>query len=187
MFERLTNLADRRGRRIFIATIVVLAAAFPLGGPVAAHLSTSSRNFEDAGSEAIAARHQLERGRHISTVPIFMLVRLPAGIQDAASRRRVEELAAKARRDPLIAEVDTFYTTHEQAWVSHNGRLTYILAFPKVIPPERVPDKVRHFMKEFKHEPGVLLGGPRVAEVQASDQVKADLAKAELLAFPILL
>ena len=90
MFERLTQLADRRGRRIFIATLLVLAAAFPLGGPVATHLSTSSRNFEDASAQAIAARHQIERGRHIATVPIFMLIRLPAAINDPASRQRVE-------------------------------------------------------------------------------------------------
>src|SRR2546430_15302374 len=109
MFVRLTPLASTRGPRIFIATILVLAAAFPLGGPVAAHLSTSARNFEDSSAQAVAARHQVERGRHVATVPIFMLIKLPAAIDAPASRQRVNELAAKARQDPFIAEVDTVY------------------------------------------------------------------------------
>jgi len=186
VFERLARLADRRGRRVLIATGIVLLVAFPLGGPVASHLSTSSTNFEDAAAQSIGARHEFERGRHIAPVPIFLLVRLPAGIDAASSRDRVQALAAKAAEDPFIREVDTYYTTHEQAWISHDRHMTYILAFPQVMSPEKVPDKVRHFIKEFKNEHDVLLGGPRVAEVQANDQVKADLTKAEALAFPIL-
>jgi len=120
VFERLARLADRRGRRVLIATGVVLLIAFPFGGPVAGHLSTSSKNFEDPAAQSIKARHELERGRHIAAVPIFLLVRLPDGIDAASSRERVQEIAAKAAQDPFIREVDTYYTTHEQAWVSHD-------------------------------------------------------------------
>jgi uncharacterized membrane protein YdfJ with MMPL/SSD domain len=71
------------------------------------------------------------------------------------------------------------------AFVSRDGRTTYVAATVKSRGDEAgVVDAV---LKRFDGRPGVTVGGGLVANKQLGDQISADLGRAEMLAFPVLI
>ncbi len=160
----MTRFVIRWRRWILAGASVFTVAAFAIGGTVAESLVTDNAQFDDPASESVRAKDAIEAavGRE-ATPGIVALVR--EGSVDAV-RDRIE-------RDPAIAATVVDGDT--------------VLAFMKAGDTAAKADGVDRIVAAFADDAGVLLGGAEVAGTQIGETVSADLARAELLALPIIL
>jgi uncharacterized membrane protein YdfJ with MMPL/SSD domain len=181
---RLATFLHANARRVLIlaAIVVVIAAAFGRG--VADHLSPYSA--KDSATESVRATSRFERaaGRQIDA-GVVALVNSGA-IRSAAARTRVDEVGGRLRSYPDVAHVVSFYDTHDPAMVSRDGRSTYVLAYFRPLSDSRIQADAKQIEREFAGQGDVKLGGTAIANAQANAQVRDDLARAELLAFPFI-
>ncbi len=185
MLDRLARLAEQRRRWIFVAVVLLLAISGPVGGPVGGMLSAAGSNFENAGSESVQAREELEAAGASPEVALIALIEPGEDVRQGG-RARVEEVADRLREDPAVDRVVTAFDAESDAFVSRDGESTYALVYYVPQSPERSRTATEQLIEEFEEEEGVTLGGPEVTIVQTGEQVQHDLAIAELLAFPIL-
>ncbi len=183
MFDALARLADRRHRLVLVvaAVFVLFAAAF--GGPLVTLLD-SGDDFEDHASESVLARDAVERASGRSGSPdLVVLVRLGGDVDSAASQAKIARVAG-ALRDPGVADVAAYRDGRPEALVSRDRRSTYVLAtFGSDVDEDALAERLQ---ERVEREPGVTAGGGQLAFTQVSEQVQEDLARAELLAFPLL-
>jgi RND superfamily putative drug exporter len=187
MLAALARLATRRPRRVLGATALLFVVAVVVGGPVAGLLSTGN-DFADPGAESIAAGERIEAAAGVEPSPsIIVLVRPQGGdVRAPAARGRVAEVARALRAIPGVARVTSIADAPSPALVSRDGSATYLTAALRPLGDDgrgEVADAVRARLGD---EPDVTLGGPAFAGPAVGDQVSEDLARAELLAFPIL-
>jgi uncharacterized membrane protein YdfJ with MMPL/SSD domain len=180
MLDRLAALIYRRRRRFLWGSLAVVLVAGFFGGPVFGLLD-SSGDFDDPQSEAPLASRDIARATHNSAAPdLVALVRLGAPADSAAGQRKLDRVAA-ALDVPGIKLV-RYERGGDRTLVSKDGRSSYVAAsFPT--DSGDVLDRVQPKLEAI---PGVTLGGNDIARDQVGDQVSEDIARAELLAFPIL-
>ena len=182
MLDRLASLAQRRPWRIVLPAILLTIAAGALGGSVAERLDPYGA--DDPETENVQARQQLERAGVSADVDAVVLLRPGTRVRSSAGRARLRALARELKREPGVARVTGF----EQAGrglVAKDGRSTYLAV--TFDPAADESEAAERLLERFEGRRGVTLGGGAVAEHQVNEQVAADLARAEMLAFPILL
>ena len=169
---RVLGLAGGRARR----------AGF-FGGPVFGLLD-SDDDFDDPRPRRRSRRATSSAPPGVSAAPdLVALVRLGAPADCAAGPAQ-----ARPRRGARCAIPGVRLVRYEpggdRALVSKDGRSTYLAAY--------VPDERRDGVLDTRRGPtleampGVTIGGDEIARDQVGEQVSEDLARAELLAFPIL-
>lgn len=182
MLTALARLVTRHPRGVLLGAVVVIVAAAAVGGPVFGLLSTSGTSFEDPASQSVEARKLAERPGAQTSPGVVALVRAGAPVTSAAAAAKIERVRAILAADPGVARVVGFAETRDPAFVSKDGRSTYLAAFLKP-----GVEKVEALTTKLDDEPGVLAGGAAVAGEQTGTVVSENLARAELFAFPILL
>ena len=182
MLTRLADLALHRPRRILLVTLALFLVAGVFGAPVAGLLSTDG-GFTDPDSESNRAAERIERLAEDDPSPrAIVLVR--GDVRSAAMEEKVTALARKAAAVEGVAAAPTFYDTRDRSLVSRDRRATFIpITFRASAEGDDVGEELRERLEEA---PSVLVGGPAVASPAIGEQVSEDLAKAELLAFPLL-
>jgi uncharacterized membrane protein YdfJ with MMPL/SSD domain len=182
MLDRLAVLIHRRRRRFLWGSLVVVLAAGFFGGPVFGLLD-SGDDFDDPQAEAVLAGRDVERATGASASPdIIALVRLGAPADSVQAQAKLARVA-KAFEDRGVASIGRYERGGDRALVSKDGRSSYVVGTFRADSQgalERVQTRVERV-------PGVTLGGGELAGEQVGDQVSEDIARAELLAFPILL
>ena len=187
MSGRLAHLSTRRTRLVLAFTVVFVLAAGFFGGPVAGLLSGSGSNFEDSSSESVAVREQLERAQGASPdVSIIALVDAGSDVTAGVGRARLDAVAEELRSDSAVVGVVGLAETGDPAFVSRDGTKSYLAVSFRPLSDDAEEDAVARIEDALADEPGVTLGGPAIAGEQVGEQVGEDLARAELLAFPIL-
>jgi len=185
MFTALADLAQRRPRRIAVIAAAFFVLAGALGGSVAERLDPYGA--DDPATESVQARERLERAGGLQPDPgVIALVDAGGPVRSAAARRRVGDVAAELRRDPAVARVVTFYDSRDPAMVSRDGRSTYVVANFRPLSDKQIEQAAERLEEHLAGRRGVTLGGSGIAFVQVNETVASDLARAELLAFPIL-
>jgi uncharacterized membrane protein YdfJ with MMPL/SSD domain len=181
--DRLARLIDRRRRPLLAFTVVFVLFAGAFGGQVVSLLD-SGDDFEDHGSESILARDSIERATGRSASPDFVaLVRLGAPVDSPQAREKVGRVA-ESLRDRDVAEVVAVRDGEPRELVSRDGRSTYLLVtFRAGSDEEATAERLK---ERVEREPGVTAGGGQLAFTQVGEQVEQDLARAEMLAFPLL-
>jgi uncharacterized membrane protein YdfJ with MMPL/SSD domain len=182
MFERLALLAERRGRTVVIAAIVLAIAAGALGAGVADRLDPYGA--DDPATESVEAAERLEEAGYRET-GVVVLVDDVEG-DSAAGRARIEALTERIRADEDVAGVASFHSTGSRDFVSRDGGSTYLAVRLAPTEDDEIQDAGERISAALEDLPGVLVGGGAVAQQQAGDQVEEDLRTAELFAFPIL-
>ena len=184
MLSRLGMFLDAYGRRVLLVAVVGAAVAGVFGAGVAKKLAPYGAN--DPATQSVQAKNRFEHasGRQIDP-GIVALVRVN-GTRSPASRARVAQVARTLGRGRDIAGVVSFYSSHNPAMVSRDGRLTYLVATYRPISDTRLSDDAKIVQRAFAGQSDVKLGGQAIANAQANTQVSADLARAELLAFPFI-
>jgi uncharacterized membrane protein YdfJ with MMPL/SSD domain len=164
-----------------LVAVLIVAAAAAAGASVADRLDPYAA--EDPSTESVRADDLLERAGVGAGVDVVALVDTPGGASAPQARARVGEVAHELRADPDVRTVVTF-EQGGRALVARDGRSTYVAA--SLHPGADENDVGERLIDRFEGRPGVTLGGFAVASPQVNEQVSEDLARAELLAFPLL-
>ena len=110
-------------------------------------------------------------------------MRLGAPVDTPQAREKIARVA-RSLRDPDVAEVVAVRGGEPAELVSRDRRTTYLLAtFRAGVDEDAAAERLK---ERVEREPGVTAGGGRLAFMQVGEQVEQDLARAELLAFPLL-
>jgi uncharacterized membrane protein YdfJ with MMPL/SSD domain len=172
----LSEVASRRPKRVVIGALVLAVVAGILGGNVASRLGPYGAS--DPASESAKASDRLTRATGVETGDSIVALIRPASAAKAA------QVSSALRNDPAIAGVRSYWSSHDRALLSRDGRSTYVVAGFKRGAGEQ--DAVDRLTERLDREPGVTVGGSAPAERAVNQIVQSDLARAELLAFPLL-
>jgi uncharacterized membrane protein YdfJ with MMPL/SSD domain len=183
VFDALARLADRRRRLVLALAVVFVVFAGAFGGPVVSLLD-SGDDFEDHASESVLARDTVERATGRSAAPDMVVLARPGAPVDSPEAQRKIARVADALRDRDVAAVAAYRDGRPRELVSRDGRSTYLLAtFRSGVDEDALAERLQD---RVEREPGVTAGGGVLAFSQVSEQVQEDLARAEMLAFPLL-
>ena len=182
MFERLAQLAERRGKRVVIAAVVLSIVAGALGAGVADRLDPYAA--DDPATESVKAADRLEEAGYREASVIVLVDGVD--VRSVDGRERIEALAKRISSDPDVVEVGSYYTTRSRDFVSRDGDSIYLAVRLAHTDEAEVQDAGERIATALEDEPGVMVGGSAIAERQANEQVEQDLRTAELYAFPIL-
>jgi uncharacterized membrane protein YdfJ with MMPL/SSD domain len=182
MFDALARLADRRGKLVVALAAVFFLFAGAFGSGVADKLDPYGA--DDPDSESVQATKRIEAAgyRDVGLVVLFERVR----IDDSVVEKRVERLANKLARDRDVTAVNGLHNTRQLDFVSNDGRSTYLAVALEPTDDKEWQEAGERIADDLADEPGVLVGGPALANAQVNDQVESDLRRAEMLAFPLL-
>jgi len=185
MLESLGSLLVRRRRLVLAVFIVLVAAAGALGGPIVSLLDAED-DFDDPSTESIRAHDALRNATGVEPgADLVVVVRLDAPAGSESARETLAALAATIRAQPGVAVVEGPDLRDPVGPMVSDDRRSAFLAARFQAGIDRV-DTATELQESLEREPGVVVGGLVIAQQQVSEQVSEDLARAELLAFPIL-
>jgi len=184
MLSRLATFLHFHSRRVLPVALIAVAVAGVFGLGVAKHMSPygdtdpSTQSVQATNRYEAAARRQIDPG-------VIALVRT-GDVHSAGAERRIRHVEARLRASRDVVAVSSYYDSHDPAMVSRDHRSSYVVAYFRPRSDLRIQDDAQRLEKVFAGEHDVQLGGGAVAAAQANTQVGHDLARAELLAFPII-
>lgn len=182
MFDSLARFADRRARRVALAAVVFFAIAGALGSGVANRLNPYGA--DDPSTETVKAREKLQDAG--LRFPSVLVVLQHAPVSAPPTRARVGSLERQLLRRGDVASVSDWYDTRSPAFVSRDGRSTYLAVALKSTDNKAEQEAGGQIADQLAGRPGTIVGGYAVAQKQVNEQVESDLQKAEMLAFPLL-
>ena len=183
--ERLASLATRRPWRVIALTVVFLAISVVVGGSLTSSLT--SGGFEDKGAEFYKARQSLEAATGATPQPGLVALVEPGGdVRTGEGRAAVQRTAATVAKDPDVAQVVTAFNGGGDALISKDGGSSYLVAFFKPIGDDAVGDAASRIEDSLANDPQVRLGGAAVVGEHVGTIIGQDLARAEMIAFPII-
>ena len=164
MFAFLGDLVYRRARLVLIGTGVFFVVAAGLGGPVATILTSGSNSFDDPATESVKARNLLAQATGANPeFTLTVLVRPKEGASTSAGRSRIEQVATSLEQDPAVRRVLTAFNTGSKAFVSNDGRESYLVVSLVPLSPKAEKKVAKRLVKRFSDQPDVVLGGPLMA------------------------
>jgi uncharacterized membrane protein YdfJ with MMPL/SSD domain len=180
---RLAAFINRRAKRILIVAGLFFLVAGAIGGPVAGQLSAEDEDFQDPDAENIVASERLAAAQGGREDAGLVALLSPGGDvrADPAARAKVRAVQRTIDADPGVVGARSYIDTRSPAFVSRDGRQTVVLATFTGDELEAV-DRLRARLEGR----GVRIGGPDVVNPEIGEQVSSDLARAELIAFPLL-
>ena len=183
--SRIAALATRRPWRIIAIAIAFMLVAVVVGGSLTTKLSATG--FEDPSAEFVHARNALQDATGASPAPgLIALVSPGTEVRSAAGRAEVARVARTIAADRDVSSVVTAFNGGGDALISKDGRSSYIATFFGPIPDDQAQDAAKRIGDQLAGDPAVRLGGAAVVGQQAGTIIGEDLAKAEMLAFPII-
>ncbi len=193
LFARVADLTWKRPKLVLAAVAVVAVVAVAIGKDVEHHLQAAG--FTDSASESERAKSTLSEALGYDANPaIFIVVRRPGGGQldlaDPGVRRQVDRLAGRAAEVEYVGRVVN--PLHDRraapALIAKDGQSLVLLADLSTGDTEERGGVAAERMQPLTRASGleVSIGGYAPGFNEVNDQTKADLTKAELIAFPIL-
>jgi uncharacterized membrane protein YdfJ with MMPL/SSD domain len=184
MLAKLATFIYANGRRVLFVAGLAAAIAGAFGFGVAKHMSPYGA--DDPATQSVQATNRFEAAAHRKIDPGIVAIVSAGDVRSPAVRQRVEQVVGQLRADRDVASAVSFYETNDAAMVSRDGRSTYVVAYFRQRSDRQLNDATQRIEDRFAGQRDVQLGGEQVAEAQANTQVGHDLAKAELLAFPLI-
>jgi uncharacterized membrane protein YdfJ with MMPL/SSD domain len=176
MLRTIANMAGRHPRRVVTITILLAVLAGALGGNVASRLGPYGA--DDPASQSEKASKTLTNATGLESGNEVIALITPA------SKAKASRVAAVLRGDPAIGRVATYYSTHDRAMLSRDGRSTYVTgSFRRDADGDTAVDRIHDRLGAI---PGVTTGGGAIANRAVNKIVEHDLVRAEMLAFPLL-
>ncbi|MDQ3589839.1 MAG: MMPL family transporter [Actinomycetota bacterium] len=185
MFKLLANLTDRRSWMVVMCAVVFAGVAGYYGSPVASLMTDGDGDFDDPASESVAAEERLSEAADANPgADVIALIDVGESVKSPAGREKVREVAEVIGDDRATARVLSYFETGEEAMISESGESTYVIA--SFDPDADDGAAVERLQKEFADDEAITLGGGAVVGPQVGGIIGEDLARAEMLAFPIL-
>jgi RND superfamily putative drug exporter len=184
VLARLGTFLHARGRLVLAIAIVCAAIAGAFG--ISVSKSLWPYDARDPATQSVQAAHRFETaaGRQIDP-GVVALIR-SGNVRTPSARQRVQQVAAQLKRQPHVASVVSYYSSHNRAMVSRDGNETYVVAYFKPLSNRALKDVAQQIESRFAAQRDVTLGGSAVANAQVNNKVSKDLARAELFAFPFI-
>ena len=183
---RLALALSAAPRRTLLVVLLFLVVAGYVGGPVAGALD-SSGGFATSDADSARAVERLEDATGQQPgAGIVLLVDVPAGLR--ADAEAVDQAARQLAAEPGVASVTTPLSAPPGAargLVSEDGDQALVLGvLASSADEEAVAESV---LDTFADREDVAVGGSAVVDLQLGTTIEEDLARAEVLAFPVLL
>ena len=181
----LARLVLRRTRGVLVAGAVLFVVGAMVGGPVAGELSAGDRDFQDPASESVRGGDLIERATGGNAgLGLVALQRAGADVRsDPGAQDRLRVLQREVAADPGVDRTVSWLDTRDAAFLSRDGRQAVVAAaFTTDSDELEVVDRLRARLGGE----GVTFGGRGVINPEIGETVSADLARAEMIAFPIL-
>ena len=180
----MTRLAERlfrRRRRVLTGAAVLFVLALVLGVPVAGELEGAG--LHDRGSESSEADRQIARAADGGAdFGLTALLRPGGDVRtDAVARNRLRAVQRAIAADPGVGVTRSWLDGREASFLSRDGSQALVAGSFQADEIETA-DRLRAKLGAQ----GVRFGGNALAEPEIGEQVSEDLARAELLAFPLL-
>jgi uncharacterized membrane protein YdfJ with MMPL/SSD domain len=183
--SRLAALLARRPWRVVGLAVAFLAIAVVVGGPLTGNLT--SAGFEDPDAEFVAARDNLRDASGVNPNPgIIALVEPGTDVRTGAGRAAVERAAATVAGDRDVAQVVTAFNGGGDSLISTDGTKSYVAAFLGPVGDDAAEDAAVRIRTALEGQPDVTLGGAVVVGEEVGTIIGEDLAKAEMIAFPLI-
>jgi uncharacterized membrane protein YdfJ with MMPL/SSD domain len=184
MLANLATFIHANRRRVLLVGVLAAAIAGAFGLGVVKHMSPYGADDPATQSVQAANRFEAAAGRKID--PGIVAIVSAGDVRGPAVHQRVEQVAGQLRAEGDVASAVSFYDTHDPAMVSRDRRSTYLVAYFKPRSDGQLQDAAKRIEGRFAGQRDVRLGGEQIAGAQANTQVGEDLARAELLAFPLI-
>jgi uncharacterized membrane protein YdfJ with MMPL/SSD domain len=193
IFERLGRLINRAPWVIVGVAIAFAAIGGVFGGPVAKSLQVGG--FQDPGSESTIAVARLQSASGMrADGGLVALIKTPDGAGSPAGMAEANKVAEVIAADPDIAQVAkycselvvTYCWALDPTLVARDGSSTLVVGYWKPISDQEAVNGATRLADALKGDPNVKLGGFAAINHQLNILITGDLARAELLAFPIL-
>src|SRR5918994_1651184 len=168
MFNALASLAQRRGKRVVIAAIILFGVAGALGSSVADRLDPYGA--DDPETESIQANDRLEAAGYRDASVIVLVENAPA--DSAAGRKRVNAIHQQVAADPDVAGVTSYYSTGSRDFVSNDGRSSYLAVSLHPTGYKQRQDAAERIEESLADAEGVSVGGYSLAEAQVNETVE---------------
>ncbi len=188
MLAPIARLVTAHPRRVLVVTVALLALAVGLGVPVTTKLSVDpDLDFVDPQSESNVTGDELRKAvGHGLSPGIVVLVRSDGPVRSDAGRARLRRVVERVESDPGVARTRSALSDPRPAspFVSRDGSTGLVAVFVRAgADGEETGLRIDEALENV---PGTQVGGLAVAGPAVGDQVSEDLAKAEMLAFPLL-
>jgi uncharacterized membrane protein YdfJ with MMPL/SSD domain len=185
MFERWAGVINRVPWVVVGAAIVFAAVGGIFGGPVSKSLQVGG--FQDPGSQSTLAIDRLQSASGFrADGGLIALVTTPDGATSSNAMAEVSRVAGVIGSEAEIAQVVTYYQTHDPSMVARDGSSTTVIGYWKQISDQEAVDAATRLADQLKSDPNVKLGGFAAVNHQLNVLITGDLGRAEMLAFPIL-
>jgi uncharacterized membrane protein YdfJ with MMPL/SSD domain len=184
MLERFASIVHRRRRRVLVIALLGIAVAGVFGVGVAKQLSPFGDSDPATQSVQAMDRYEAATGRQIDPGVVALVT--VGDVHSAAAEHRVRGVEAELRSSRDVATVSSYYDSHDPAMVSADGLSTYVVAYFRPRPDLRIQDDATRLETVFAGQRDVQLGGGAIAGAQVNTEVGGDLARAELIAFPVI-
>jgi uncharacterized membrane protein YdfJ with MMPL/SSD domain len=178
---RLAERLHRRRRRVLTGAAVLFVLALVLGVPVAGELEGAG--LHDRGSESSEADRRIARAADGGAdFGLTALLRPGGDVRtDAVARNRLRAVQRAIGADPGVGITRSWLDGREASFLSREGSQALVAGSFQADEIETA-DRLRAKLGAQ----GVRFGGNALAEPEIGEQVSEDLARAELLAFPLL-
>jgi len=185
IFEALGRLINRAPWVIVGVAIAFAAIGAIFGGPVAKSLQVGG--FQDPASQSTIAIARLQSASGVrADGGLVALVQTPDGLSSPTTKAEVTKVASAIAADPEIAQVVTYYQTQDPSMIARDGSSMTVIGYWKPISDQQAVDGATRLANALKGDPKVKFGGFAAINHQLNILITSDLARAELLAFPIL-
>ena len=154
----------RYARWILVATALATAVSLALGGSVVSRLKSSPSLFQDPGSQSVRAFDALQRASGVEPNP---------GVVAFVRRGNLDAVRSRIEADPDVARTAVVGS--------------FVFGFFERAPGASSQRAASRLRREFADDSGVVLGGGPIASQEINKTVRGDLARAELIALPIVL
>ncbi|TDD72715.1 MMPL family transporter [Jiangella aurantiaca] len=188
MFTFLGRATTRRRGAVLIGALVLVLVGGVWGTGVFGSL-TGEAGFDDPDSESVRATATIEDGIGRTAVDVLALYRSDdATVDDQAFESAVTAVADDLTASDAVSVVRSYYSTGSETFVSSDRSSTYVaiqLAGDDAAARADSYDAVSDLLVA----PGldVELGGQVPMGQEINGQIQGDIARAELMAMPILL
>lgn len=171
--RRLLRALHAHPRRALVGLFLFVVVAGAFGGPVAGALE-SEGGFAPPDADSVRAVERIEAATGLEPSPgVVLLVRTPPGTGDASAESAEETLAGIEG----IAVTEAVGTAPDGSSALVAGTLAA---------SANADETAQATLDAFAGDEGVQVGGGAVAGLQLGHQIEQDLARAEMLAFPVL-
>lgn len=187
--KRLGEFLVRRRRTVVIVALVGLALAGAYGGSVVDSLSNGG--FEDPGSESFLAAQTLEERFGVEDPAMVLVVTAVDGtVDDPAVAEAGLALTAELLAQPGVTGASSYWALGSPASLRSDDASRALVFVTVAGDQGEVLVRSGELAEEYRGERGpidVLVGGvgPLFSEVQ--ETIESDLARAEIISFPVTL